>query len=191
MAAGENLEPYYQRLLPRAESLYRSFFTIPRYGQRRDLRWTTNKKGHPMIEAPFLDPGKANVRDFLQVNIEDEWRFGDWSLKLAFVPRGNHAYIRFVPGATANVNGLGGNRITMDANQPLSEYDAQWTIRHEYGHVIGLPDCYVEFYQEEKGTIINYQIDTDNLMCSRRGHIQESHVSELLRVYGPGNRDSE
>ncbi len=52
-------------------------------------------------------------------------------------------------------------------------------IRHEYGHVLGFPDCYVEFYDSEAKAIINYQIDTTNLMCSRRGKLQEKHFLEL------------
>ena len=71
----------------------------------------------------------------------------------------------------------------MDANQPLTEYDAQWTIRHEFGHVLGLPDCYVEFYIQERGVIMNYQLDIDNIMCSRRGHVKETNVQELERAY--------
>jgi len=52
----------------------------------------------------------------------------------------------FEPGVTPHVNGIGGRIITMDANAPLDDYDVSWTIRHEYGHVLGFPDCYVEFY---------------------------------------------
>ena len=71
----------------------------------------------------------------------------------------------------------------MDANSPLSEYNVQWTIRHEFGHVIGFPDCYHEFYDATESTMISYQIDITNLMCSRRGHLQQAHVDELRRVY--------
>ncbi len=63
----------------------------------------------------------------------------------------------------------------------MTEYDVQWTIRHEFGHVLGFPDCYIEFYEQASGEIINYQIDTSNLMCSRMGHIQEKHFAELKR----------
>lgn len=71
----------------------------------------------------------------------------------------------------------------MDADQPLTEYDAQWTIRHEFGHVLGLPDCYLEYYDPDKEVIVSYQIDIDDLMCSRHGHIQGHHLDELKRVY--------
>ena len=92
------------------------------------------------------------------------------------------AKLEFEPGTTPHVNGAG-DTITMDANQALNEYDSTWTIRHEFGHVLGFPDCYVEFYDEEAGLMINYQIDTSNLMCSRRGHLQDKHFQQLKKHY--------
>lgn len=175
----EDLNAYYKAREPRSSELYRSFFTIPDFARRRDFTWEENK-----LIAPFTDPEKEDVRHFLQFNIQDEWKWGEWRLELPFSTEAGHPYVVFEPGATPNVNGLGGDRITMNASQPLTEYDAQWTIRHEFGHVLGLPDCYVEFYVAERQSIVNYQIDVDNIMCSRRGHVKQENVNELRRVYG-------
>ena len=133
--------------------------------------------------APFQDPGSDDVRNFLKTNIEDEWRFNNWHLELPFTGNSEAPHVVFLPGVTPHVNGIGGDEITMNSSQPLTEYDAQWTIRHEYGHVLGFPDCYVEFYERERNVIVNYQFDIDNLMCSRRGHIKATHLAELKRVY--------
>lgn len=174
-----DLNAYYKQREPRSSELYRSFFTIPDFARRRDFSWVNNK-----FITPFIDPVRPDVRHFMQFNVEDEWRWGDWKLEMPFTTERGHPYVVFEPGATPNVNGLGGDRITMNANQPLTEYDAQWTIRHEFGHVLGLPDCYVEFYAAEREAIVNYQIDVDNIMCSRRGHVKQENVDELARVYG-------
>jgi hypothetical protein len=85
--------------------------------------------------------------------------------------------------STPHVNGLGGSEITMDAIRPLNDYSNRWTIRHEYGHTLGFPDCYVEFYDIDREMIVNYQLDLDNLMCSRRGHLQEKQFEELKENY--------
>jgi hypothetical protein len=82
------------------------------------------------------------------------------------------------------VDKLGGNEITMDKNAPLSEYEVQWTIRHEFGHVLGFRDCYLEFYDSTEKAIVSYQFDVTNLMCSRQGHLKEIHYQELKRLYG-------
>lgn len=178
-----DLNAFYRAMLARSETLYNSFFAIPSYAARRDFRWENGADGKSRLITPFTDPNEDPIRHFVQFNVQDEWNSGDWSLELPFAGGGGHPYIVFQPGATPNVNGLGGDRITMNANQPLTEYDAQWTIRHEFGHVLGLPDCYVEFYVPEREVIVNYQIDVDNIMCSRRGHVKPENVSELRRAY--------
>lgn len=183
IGAKGNLNTFYEKALARSESRYRSFFSIPSYATRRDFQWESLADGRQRLVAPFLDPTRPEVRYFVQHNVQDEWKWTDWRLELPFKSSGDHPFIVFEPGATPNVNGLGGNRITMNANQPLTEYDAQWTIRHEFGHVLGLPDCYVEFYVEEKQVIVNYQIDVENIMCSRRGHVKAENFEELKRAY--------
>jgi hypothetical protein len=95
----------------------------------------------------------------------------------------NGALLKFEAGVVPHVNGLGGNEIVMDSTQPIEEYESQWTIRHEYGHVIGLPDCYHEFYDSELGAFVNYQLDVTDLMCSRAGNMKERIYKELVRVY--------
>lgn len=183
IASKADLEAYYLQKEPRARTLYRSYFEIPTYAPRSEYRWEAGPNNTFRFVTPFQDPGSDAVRHFLRFNIEDEWKFGDWKLEMPFVNDSSLAQVEFEAGATPHVNGLGGDTITMDANQPLTEYDAQWTIRHEFGHVLGLPDCYVEFYVSERKLIMNYQIDVDNIMCSRRGHVKAENVEELKKAY--------
>jgi hypothetical protein len=178
---GQDLEAYYQSLAPDSQKVYESFFLIPDQVQRAEI--TEVAGDHPHLEVPFTDPVKDEVRHFLQDNVQDEWRIGDWHLDVSFSNAPGLAHIEFQSGATPHVNQVGGDTIVMNANQPLTEYDANWTIRHEFGHVLGFLDCYVEFYKREQNVIVSYQFDTDNLMCSRRGHIQERHRAELERIY--------
>ncbi|MEZ4815811.1 MAG: hypothetical protein R3A80_11485 [Bdellovibrionota bacterium] len=175
---------FYEKYFPQAEKTYNSFFAIR--NARSDAVWTSV---NPLLTLfPFIKPESLEVEKWLVDNIEDEWQWGDWKLKLNFLDEntGNAqqtTHIVFTPGATPHVDGLGGSTITMDANAPLQDYGSRWTIRHEYGHVLGLPDCYIEFYDTDREIIINYQIDLDNLMCSRRGKLQEKHYLELKKHY--------
>jgi len=173
---GHSVQPLFDTWKSGAQATWDGFFTIK--NRRSDVRVTNPD----LLEMPFRDPNDRDIKAFLKDNIEAEWRFGNWVLKMIFSANAA-AYVVFRPGVMPHVNGLGGNEITMNSDQPLTEYDAQWTIRHEFGHVLGLPDCYIEFYDSDRQSIVNYQLDIDNLMCSRHGHIQQKHVDELVRVY--------
>lgn len=175
---------FYNEYLLNSQQMYDSFFELK--NPRRDVLWNSS---NPLLAVlPFLKPESFEVQKWLTDNIEDEWKWNDWQLKLDFTEEDNNStFIVFTPGATPNVNGLGGNRITMDANAPMQDYGSRWTIRHEYGHVLGLPDCYIEFYDTDREIIINYQIDLSNLMCSRKGKLQEKHYLELKKHYYSAN----
>ncbi len=177
---GDSVDVYYRKYHPYAQEKWDEFFKIPE--KRSDVRWAAARP--ELMSVPFLRPSESSVVQFL-MNIEEEWRFKDWRIGLAFTDQLSADTIRleFKAGVTPNVDRLAGNIITLDANAPLSEFEVQWTIRHEFGHSLGFPDCYLEFYDEQREEMVSYQLDTTNLMCSRRGHLQEKHYVELKRVY--------
>lgn len=172
------LADFYSNYINGAKKLWDSFFNIPTYAARSDFNWSGNT-----LNVVFNTPSIAKFIPYLQDNIEDEYRWKGWNLKMVFgnYPRGPK--LVFESGVVPHVNGLGGDTITMDSNQPIEEYESQWTIRHEFGHVLGLPDCYHEFYDVDLKAYVNYQLDITDLMCSRAGNMKERIYLELKKAY--------
>ncbi len=171
---------FHQQYVERARAVMNDFFAF--YNPRPEIVWTSANPN--LLTAPFRVTGNAIVENYLSVNIEDEWKWNDWQLKLNFIQSSaDIPHIVFQKGTTPHVNAVGGSEITMDANAPLTEWDVQWIIRHEYGHVLGFADCYAEFYDVAKGVIVNYQIDITDLMCSRRGKMKQHHFDQLKQGY--------
>jgi hypothetical protein len=90
--------------------------------------------------------------------------------------------IRFQVGAQIRA---GGDHEYMEFNPAfMMESTLQKTIlAHELGHILGFPDCYVEFWDGSLESYTQYGLDVENLMCSLTGSIQESHFVEMTRVY--------
>lgn len=177
------LHSFYKTYLPAGERTWNSFFNIPKRGRLSVVSWPSTSPD--MMVVPFKDPGTQEYRDYLKINLEDEWKWFSWMLRVDFNNVPGAIVVHWVPGVVPHVPGLGSNEIYMDANAPLTEWDVQWTIRHEFGHNLGLPDCYLEFYDPKKAAIVSYQHDVENLMCSRKGKLQQIHFDELKRAYFP------
>lgn len=172
------LSDLYNKYYPGSKKLWDSFFDIPAYAARSDFKWSGNT-----LNVVFNTPSIPKFIPYLQTNIEDEYRWEGWGLKMTFGKYPSGPKLVFETGVVPHVNGLGGDTITMDSNQPIEEYESQWTIRHEFGHVLGLPDCYHEFYDTDLQAYVNYQLDITDLMCSRAGNMKERIYLELKQAY--------
>ena len=129
-------------------------------------------------------PTIAKVSEWLKLNIEAEWKAVGFQLRLNYVEKNLVSpFMQFVKGVTPHVSGPRHEIITMDPDYSLDDYTTQWTIRHEFGHVLGFPDCYLEFYDAAAETMTFYTIETDNLMCAWGGVLQPSHVEQLRKAY--------
>lgn len=168
----------YTKHIKASKKTWDNFFKIPVSARRSDINWSGNT-----AVVPFNTPEIPKFIPYLKNNIEDEFRWENWALKINFGTYANGPLLKFEPGVVPHVNGLGGNEIVMDSNQPIEEYESQWTIRHEFGHVIGLPDCYHEFYDVTTNEYVNYQLDITDLMCSRAGNMNERIYLELKNAY--------
>ena len=177
------LYSYYTRFNRYGESMYQLFFTLKKI--RPENYWDGDKK---ILHAPFFEPETPNsteVSNWLKQNVEAEWSYLDQKLQIDFYPKSTKDYpqIIFKEGVTAHVNEVAGNLITMEAEYPINSPDQKWTIRHEYGHVLGFEDCYLEFFDTNEKAMIYYEIDVNNIMCSRNGKIQATHFNQINFKY--------
>lgn len=170
---------FYQKYLLNAQKTYANFFALN--DVRKELNW--NGEG-TVITQDFILPSIKSIANWLKTNVEEEWEALNFQLLVNYVPQNlTTPFIEFKTGVTPNVSGATWNKITMDPNYSLDDFSTQWTIRHEFGHVLGFPDCYLEFYEPATEEMIYYTIEPDNLMCAWGGVLKPSHVEELKRVY--------
>ena len=168
---------FYIKHIEAGKRVWGRFFEIQIESRRKDVNWGG------VTTVPFNLPEIAKFGPYLKNNIEEEYRWKGWGIKINFGNFPSGPYLKFEPGVVPHVNQLGGNIIVMDSNQPIEEYESQWIIRHEFGHILGLPDCYHEFYDVNARAYVNYQIDTTDLMCSRAGDMNERIYKELKKAY--------
>lgn len=165
---------YKNQYWPRAEKNWHKFFNISH--PRTDIVSENNS-----MRMPFLQPENNRLQTWLQTNVEDEFQYKNWHFYIDFTEDAL-SHLEFETNTTPHVDD--GNTIVMDQNTDIDEYEVKWTIRHEYGHILRLPDCYVEFYDPAIEAAVNYQLDTSDLMCSRAGNMNQRIYQELQAHYG-------
>jgi hypothetical protein len=176
--AQKSLWAYHQKKAEDSAIVYSQFFDI--WDTRAEAVWNSKNPGTFIL--PFKTPQNSKVKEALRKNIQDEWRWNGWQLELQFTANAA-VHVNFEAGAVPNVNGTGGDTITMDANTPLEEETTKYALRHEFGHVLGFPDCYLEFYDDVEKVMISYQIDVTDIMCSRAGKFKQRHFDDLKKAY--------
>jgi hypothetical protein len=143
------------------------------------------------LEIPFLTYGvPTSVVHWIGAQLAGGWNFPG-SVR-ATISESAHdfsgaVHVEWEDGALPHVNGLGGDTITMDSNTAQWLEQTQVTMTHEFGHVIGFPDCYVEFWdpsEPEGGAFVEYALDPDDRMCALSGGTQERHRVALLAAFG-------
>ncbi len=182
-----SVNDFYKKYLGSNEFIFNNFFKIEM--KRKDIRWLkldTNE----LLKVPFQEPANPSIAQLISSSAETAWYWNASQLKIEFIKSSdvNHISfdtprVEFKAGATPHVDMQHGV-ITMDENVPTNDLSTKSILAHEFGHVLGFPDCYVEFYDEEKSAMINYQLDLNNIMCSRKGSVLELHYKELKKAYG-------
>ena len=172
------LDSYYKKYINKATEAWNSYFQIPKHAVRNDITYRND-----VLEVPFAMPENKKLHDFVR-GIEDYWKHSGLMIELDFQNKKNIPNLTLKENSVAHVNKLGGNDIIMNASIDMNLSKNQLVLNHEFGHVLGLPDCYIEFYDEEKDAFVNYQIMKTDMMCSTSGKITSRIVQELKRVYG-------
>jgi hypothetical protein len=170
---------FFEMYKKNAQNIWSDFFVINPNQTLRSAKLTPAG-----MSVPFKPTDSRSLREFLSDNLQAEWQWDGWKLSVVFEAVLGAVEVLWKPGATPHVPYLGSHQIVMDANTTIFEWEVQWTIKHEFGHNLGFPDCYNEFYEAESGMIVAYQMDLTDLMCSRKGNIKKRHIDELNRVYG-------
>jgi hypothetical protein len=170
---------FYQGYKNRSQQIWNDFFQI-----KRSSYLYAAKRVNGGLYVPFKPVDRDDMRSFLKDNLEQEWQWPGFRVFIDFAYVIGAVEVIWKPGVTPHVPHLGSHQIVMDANTSLTEYEVQWTIKHEFGHNLGFPDCYTEFFERETGLIVAYQMDITDIMCSRKGNIKKRHMDELLKIYG-------
>ncbi len=130
-------------------------FSLQNWGFK-DIQCTKGEKKKYQIRIPSHPSYISELK-----GIESFWESEE--LEIRFYPHSRGVKIKEEPNGPSYVRHADIRTIHIDSR--LNPMMRERILAHEFGHVLGFEDCYVEFYNQDK-EIIYYEIDNTNLMCS-------------------------
>lgn len=132
------------------------------------------------VYAPSFD--EKYVRELLN-EVEATWKNSRFVLKTELVNVPVEGMIRLLP-TTKSVSYVPDNNhrvVYLSSAQDMQT--SKRILAHEFGHVLGFPDCYIEFFDDKKKELVYYEISKNytNIMCSLKNGVKvpEDYFAQL------------
>jgi hypothetical protein len=173
----------YKQMEPNSLNLYESFFKIRKWDR---LSGVATMKTDSLFKMyiPFDETTLGSFKEFFWQSLSKAWNISGLELEPYGVKGKGDPVLRLNNQGISYV--VYGSRYSMYLDRRLANSrtgDASFTVAHEFGHILGFPDCYLEFYDKDEKAMIYYNLNEHNLMCSRDGKVLPEHLAELKRVY--------
>lgn len=117
--------------------------------------------------------------------VSEEWSRNNFKLSIELVSERTSDVIELIPTNRSVSYVPDNNNRQVYLSSLLDTYSAKRVLVHEFGHVLGFPDCYTEFYDREKKSLIYYEISKDNtnIMCSLKSGVSvpDDYMDQLTQ----------
>ncbi|OYZ23955.1 MAG: hypothetical protein B7Y39_02745 [Bdellovibrio sp. 28-41-41] len=168
-----------------SEDLYNSFFRINERKKLKNFSVKNTQNGY-ILEVPFVGSSLGKFKNLFETAIQKAWSNGQQKVTLRYVENNDDPKLVISDAFTSvfKLDKVGQTILNFEERDINGEKSAvSDTMAHEFGHILGFPDCYVEFYDSSEQAYVYYILAENDIMCASKGIVGPSHFSEIKRVY--------
>ncbi|MBY0413369.1 MAG: hypothetical protein K2Q18_04360, partial [Bdellovibrionales bacterium] len=179
------------RTLSKLVNSYQKRFKSERFNKLFSLRSTHQKFScekdvidRTQMEIKILNRGwNTTILETLIQFVNATWSRENFILSLSLVEEMGSDVVEIVPtsGGVSYVPDNNTRRVYLSTN--LDFETQKKVLAHEFGHVLGFPDCYIEYFDKGQKTLIYYELENGdtNIMCTLKAgvNVPISYLEEL------------
>jgi hypothetical protein len=111
------------------------------------------------------------------------WSKADFDLIFTETASSTEADLKIVPIENQISHVFDNDLKTIYLEKSLDDFTAKRIAAHEFGHILGFPDCYIEFFDTNPSTLVYYELSNENknIMCSAKSGelVLDSYVDQI------------
>lgn len=168
-----------------SEDLYNSFFRINERTKLKNFSVKNTENGY-ILEVPFVESSLGKFKNLFETAIQSAWSNGQQKVIIKYVENNEDPKLVVSDSFTSvfKLDQIGQTILNFEERDINGERSAvSDTMAHEFGHILGFPDCYVEFYDLAERAYVYYILSESDIMCASKGKVRSSHFAEIKRVY--------
>ncbi len=106
--------------------------------------------------------------------VEQTWTSPTFSLKFELTKAYSSDAITIIPTERGTSFVPNDNNRIVYLSTAIDMNTQKHVLAHEFGHVLGFPDCYIEFFDDTKKELVYYEISKNNtnIMCSLKNDVR-------------------
>lgn len=139
-----------------------------------------------IIEIPFKESSLYPIEKMMELENDLNSVWGKNKITLKLIKNFDQSKGFEIVNSPSLISYVSEQRpLTIFLSTHLEGYEKRHLITHEFGHVLGFGDCYVEYYNQNSKELIYYELETGNLMCSLEigAKISTNYDDKIIQNY--------
>lgn len=175
----EDKKNIYNKYILKNYQTYTDLFELDEKLIANDIYWNNTT-----LVLPLHSIKNKDLENKIKRIVETHYKTSTWKLEIQFKDDYKKNEIVFTDDGIPYVfYERSYATLYLPENFNLDLQQSQQILAHEFGHFLGLKDCYINFYDTQDQHYVYFELDSQNLMCHLNGKITKNSLDKIENYF--------